>query len=91
MRNRPDATAFAIRLRYLVTPWSGSPLLDQRMLGRVLRALHEQPVLTTAEPVALTLLTPDLAERTRLWRAAQRPYRLSLHYEARGIVVDSGN
>jgi hypothetical protein len=35
-------------------------------------------------------MTPlTLEEQSRVWDAVQKPYRLSLHYEARVIRIDS--
>ena len=58
------------------------------MLGRALRMLNDEPVLEGGAAVAL--LSLDLEERARIWRALQRPYRLSLACEVRGIELDPG-
>ena len=65
--------ALELRLRYLLTPWSAGPADGQRMLGRALRMLHDEPLLEGGAAVALLPL--ELEERARIWRALQRPYR----------------
>lgn len=89
----------ALVLRYLVTAWGGDRVTEQRMLGRVLHALYDDsilsgPVLTGSlagldEALHVTLVPLTLEERTRVWWAVQKPYRLSLNYEIRIAHLDS--
>jgi uncharacterized protein DUF4255 len=86
-------------LRYLLTPWSGDRLTDHRILGRTLQVLHDGAILSgpqlrgglagTAEAIKLKLAPLSLEERSRVWYAVQRPYRLSLTYDVRVINIDS--
>lgn len=86
-------------LRYLLTPWSGDRVTDQRLLGHALQTLHDDAILSgpqlqgglegSSEAIKLKLAPLTLEEQTRVWHAVQRPYRLSLTYEVRVIRIDS--
>jgi Pvc16 N-terminal domain len=86
-------------LRYLLTPWSGDRLTDHRILGRALQVLHDGAILSgpqlqgglsgSSEAIKLKLAPLTLEERTRIWHAVQRPYRLSVTYDVRVINIDS--
>lgn len=88
-------------LRYLLTPWSGDRVTDQRMLGLALQALHDDAILSgpqlqgglagSSEALKLKLAPLTLEEQTRIWHAVQQPYHLSLTYEVRVIRLDSSN
>ncbi len=88
-------------LRYLLTPWSGDGLTDHQLMGRALQALHDDAILSgpqlqgglngTNEAIKLKLAPLTLEEQTRIWHAVQRPYRLSVTYDARIIRIDSGD
>jgi hypothetical protein len=88
----------ALRLRYLVTPWSGDLFTDHRMLGRVLQVLYDDAILNgpqlqgglagTSQALKVTLAQLTLEERSRIWHAVQQPYRLSLTYEIRVVNLD---
>ena len=106
-RNRPSESgrsAFlsrrpptALLLRYLISPCSGDPLADQRMLGLLMQTLHDSPVLSgpqlsgalagTEQVLTVTLAALTLEERAHLWQAVQQPYRLSLAYDVRGLYL----
>jgi hypothetical protein len=89
----------ALKLKYLVTPWSSSRETEQEMLGRVMQVLYDGAVLTgpqllgdlqnTATSLKITLAALDLEERTRIWHAIQHPYRLSVNYEVRVVNIAS--
>ncbi|MFI9455228.1 DUF4255 domain-containing protein [Amycolatopsis sp. NPDC052450] len=89
----------ALLLRYLVTPWGGDQLTQHRMIGRALQAFYDDAILdgeelagslaasTDALHVTLTPLTLD--QKSWVWYAIQKPYRLSLNYEIRVVNLDS--
>lgn len=89
----------ALLLRYLMTPWSGDRLTDQRILGRTLQILYDDAIINgpqlsgglagTNQALKVKLTPIDLEARTRVWHAVQRPYRLSLSYEVRVVNLDS--
>jgi hypothetical protein len=89
----------ALKLKYLVTPWSSSRQTDQEMLGRVMQVLYDGAVLTgpqlqgdlanTATSLKVSLAPLTLEERTRIWHAIQQEYRLSVNYEVRVVNLAS--
>lgn len=96
--NKPK-TPVPLILRYLFTPWSGDRFTDHRILGRALQVLHDNAILSgpqlqgglvgTNEAIKLKLMPLTLEERTRVWHAVQKPYRLSISYDVRVINIDS--
>lgn len=89
----------ALLLRYLLTPWSGDRVTDHRILGRAMQALYDNAIVSgsalqgglagTDAALKITQAPLSLEERTRVWHAVQRPYRLSASYEVRVIELDS--
>ncbi|MGW0522253.1 DUF4255 domain-containing protein [Crossiella sp. NPDC003009] len=82
----------------------GDELVAHRVLGGALRALHDHPVLSGAElkrkapyarvsaeveSVSLAPLPSGTDELTNLWSAFQSPYRMSVAYEARVVLIES--
>lgn len=90
-----DEAGPALELHYLVTPIAAGPADEQAVLGRVLEALRENPVLTGPDlrggltgEVRLSLETLTLEESTRLWTALQEPYRLAVAVLARPLAQE---
>ncbi|MET7762863.1 DUF4255 domain-containing protein [Streptomyces sp. NPDC005393] len=100
----PDAPTsrkppMALLLRYLVTPWGGDQATQHRMLGRALQTFYDDAILDGAQlsgslaastdslHLSLTPLTLD--QKSWVWYAIQKPYRLSLNYEVRVVNLDS--
>lgn len=89
----------ALLLRYLITPWGGDQATQHRMLGRALQTFYDDAILDGAQlsgglagsvdqlHVTLTPLTLD--QKSWVWYAIQKPYRLSLNYEIRVVDLDS--
>ncbi len=85
-------------LRYLITAWAGDMATEQSLLGRTLQVLYDGAILAgaqlqgslggTDEAVKVTLVPLTLEEKSRVWYAIQKPYRLSLNYEVRVIDLD---
>lgn len=76
------------------------PYTDQLILGRVTLTLYEKPIIAGpdlfgaslaggTEVIKVTMVPLMLEERTRVWEALQKPYRLSLVYEVRVINIDT--
>lgn len=99
----PDAPSvrkppMALLLRYLLTPWGGSQVTQQEMLGRTLQALYEDAILDGAQlsgtlagstdALRFTLAPLTLEQKSWVWYAIQKPYRLSLNYEVRVVNLD---
>lgn len=91
-------------LRYLLTPFAGDRVTEQRMLARTMQALYERPIKLgpdlVGDPAPLGLAGTNVAlkihlailtleERTRVWQSIQRPYRLSVTYEVRLAELDA--
>jgi len=93
---RPPA---ALLLRYLVTPFSGSPLSDHQLLGRTIQTLYDHAIIRGAdlagdlreqdEAVCVTMVPLSLEERTHVWRAIHTTYRLSANYEVRVVHIET--
>ena len=68
------------------------------MIGRVLQAFFDHPVLSgsqlvgslanTNEALKLTLSPIALEDRAQVWEAIKLPYRLSINYEVRVVHID---
>jgi len=88
----------ALVLRYLLTPFSGDRLTDHKILGRVVQTLYEDSILSgptlkgvlagTNQALKITMAPLSLEERSRVWYAIQKPYRLSVSYEVRVVNLD---
>jgi hypothetical protein len=89
----------ALLLRYMLTPWGGDSQTHHKILGRAMQVLYDHPILSgvdlfgnlkdTDQAIKITLAPLDLEERTRVWFSVQKPYRLSVSYEARVVNLDS--
>ena len=112
LRNRPEGREpepsgsylvrkppMALVLRYLVSAWAGDRRTEQRMLGRVLQVLYDEPTLSGAmltgsligsdDALQVTLAALTLEEKARVWYSIQQPYRPSLNYEVRVANLDA--
>jgi Pvc16 N-terminal domain len=93
-------------LHYLMTPVTfsngtgGAPDIEQRIMGRVLQALHGRPILrgldlagTDFEGMQIELHarleTLALDEMSRIWEALEGSYQLSLSYEVSVVNIES--
>ncbi|MFD5748749.1 DUF4255 domain-containing protein [Streptomyces sp. NPDC127033] len=89
----------ALMLRYLVTPWGGDQITQHRMLGRALQTFYDDAILdgvqltgslaASTDSLHLTLTPLTLDQKSWIWYAIQKPYRLSLNYEVRVVSLDS--
>jgi hypothetical protein len=89
----------ALLLRYLMTPWGGDAATEQKILGITLQTLYNHAILSgpdlqgvlnpTDAALKVTLSPLSLEERTRVWHAVQKPYRLSVSYEVRVVNLDA--
>jgi hypothetical protein len=93
-----------VRLHYLLTPFvragsTGSPEVEQTVMGKVLQAFHDHPRFQGADlqgdlngsglefHIRIEMLT--LEDLTRIWTALAAPYQLSVSYEVSIVNVDS--
>jgi hypothetical protein len=90
----------ALLLRYLITAWSGNILDDQRILGRAIQTLYDGAIISgpllagtslidADEAIAVTMIQQTIEDRTHVWRAYDKPYRLSVNYEVRVVKLES--
>jgi hypothetical protein len=86
-------------LRYLITPWGPNVKDVHKILGDIAQLFYDTPIFSgsllkgalkdTSEELKITLAPLTLEERTRIWHAIQKPYRLSLTYEIRVANIDT--
>ncbi len=90
----------AMLLRYVITAWSGDAISDQTILGRAVQTLYEHAIISGAElantsliasdeAIAITMIQQSIEDRTHVWRAFEKPYRLSINYEVRVVKIES--
>lgn len=89
----------ALNFYYLITPLTNSAVNDQMLLGRTMQVLYDHAIVrgselfgmlrTNAEELRLTLSPTSLEDVTKLWCAFLRPFRLSVAYEVRAVLIDS--
>ncbi|GAB7044488.1 MULTISPECIES: Pvc16 family protein [Catenuloplanes] len=89
----------ALLLRYLFTAWGGDQVTQHQMLGRVMQTLYDDAIFNGAQlggglagstdALHLTLTPLTLDQKSYVWYALQKPYRLSLNYEVRVVNLDS--
>jgi hypothetical protein len=102
--SRIEPTPLPLRLHYLITPIvnlenAESPSTEQTILGRVLQALHDRPVLRGADlqgdlagtqaELTARLEALGLEEIARVWEALERSYQLSVSYEVGVVYIQS--
>lgn len=89
----------ALLLRYLITPWGGNQITQHQMIGRALQTFYDDAIMdgeeltgslaATTDVLQLTLTPLTLDQKSWIWYAIQKPYRLSLNYEVRVVNLDS--
>lgn len=89
----------ALDLLYVLTPFAAEKLDEYRVLGEAMRVLHDNtitkaPLLKgtlehTAEELKIDLCQFQLDEATKIWTALTKPYRLSVCYEVRMVMIES--
>lgn len=93
-----------VRLHYLLTPLTGGnvtdgPQTEQVVLGKVLQAFHDHPVLRGTDlqddlsgsdaELQVRLESLSLEEMTRVWDALNGSYQLSVSYEVSAVNIES--
>jgi hypothetical protein len=89
----------ALLLRYLITPWGGNQETQHQMIGRALQVFYDDAIWSgeeltgsmagTTEALQFTLTPLTLDQKSWIWYAIQKPYKLSLNYEVRVVNLDS--
>lgn len=96
---RHRRAALPLRAHYLVTPLADEPSSEQGLLGAALAAFHDTPTLRgsvlkaelagSEATITMRLEQLPIAEMSLIWDALQRPYQLSISYEAAILYVES--
>jgi Pvc16 N-terminal domain len=89
----------ALELYYIMTPFANDRLDEHRALGEAMRIFYDHAIIAapllkgelehTAEELKVDLCPFSLEELTRIWNALNQPFRLSVCYGVRIILVDS--
>lgn len=89
----------ALNLFYLLTPFAKDKVDEHRALGEAMRVLYENSVIKpellqgslpeTGEELKLDLLQTSFEDLARIWTALTKPYRLSVCYEVRLVLLDA--
>lgn len=89
----------ALNLFYLLTPYASDPLSAQRVLSHAMRVFYDHSIIRgaqlaeslrlTVDQLAINLVPLALEDLTRIWNALQTPYRLSVSYEVRVVLIES--
>lgn len=87
----------ALNLFYLITPFAPSGEAEHLLLGKTMQVMYDNAiVLLRDEPnqifeeLRIVLCRLSLDDLARVWEALQEPYRLSVCYQVRVALVDSG-
>lgn len=89
-----------LSLYYMITAYSGSDMTfrapeEHKILGRVIQALRDNSILSTAQmgggtmPAQIQLQRMSQAEKIRMWNFAGEPYKLSLFYRIQPVEIPS--
>ena len=87
-------TPLSLDLYYLLTPLRKDESRNQMTLGRALRVLYDNSILTLSagtnvEELHVSLCQRSIEELAKVWEAMQKPYRLSVCFEVRVVRIDS--
>jgi len=104
MRNQPQPqnpeepkTLLYLNLRYLITPLTQNPLIDQYVLGKIMQLFAEKPVLRgddlqgnleeSKEELRVILDGQSMDDVSKLWTALSAPYKLSVSYSVYPVQI----
>lgn len=89
----------SLNLYYLLTPYASDAQSAHEVLSHAMRIFYENSILkgnaldgslrSIIEQLSLVLCPMKLEELTRIWNALQSPYRLSVCYEVRIVLIES--
>ena len=108
MRNQPQPqnpeepkTLLYLNLRYLITPLTQNPLMDQVVLGKIMQLFAERPVLRgddlqgdlkdSKEELRVTLDVQSMDDVSKLWIALSSPHKLSVSYSVYPVQIKAEN
>lgn len=86
-------------LYYLLTSLAENKLDEQRVLGEAMRILHDFSTLQgsllrgglrdSGEELSIARWHLELEDLSRIWSAMTKPYRLTVGYQVRTVLIDS--
>lgn len=89
----------ALNLFYIMTPFIEDKLDEQRIFGEAMRVFHDHSIIdpaslkgvleNSAEELKIDLCRFTMEQLTQIWSALSKPYRLSVVYEIRMVLIDS--
>lgn len=80
----------ALTCSYLVTPLTESAVKDQKLLARAMQILYDNAIMTVdGNEIRISLDALSLEDMTKLWSSFVRPFRLSVVYQVRVVLIDS--
>jgi len=89
----------ALDLYYLLTPYASDAKSAHSVLGHAMRLFHDTGIIEkiqlppalrlTIEQLSLSLCPLKLEELTRIWNSLQTPYRLSVAYLVKIVLIQS--
>ena len=89
----------ALNLHYLLTPYASDAISAHQILTHAMHSLYVNPILAedslseslrlSVAQLTINLCQTSLEELTRIWNALQTPYRLSVSYEVRVVLIES--
>jgi|SRR5215831_2926871 len=98
----PSAFAYPplwLNLFFLLTPFAEDKLDELRVFGEAMRVLHDNSIVSapllkggldhTVEELHVDLCPFTLEQLAQIWSALDKPYRLSVCYEVRTVLIDS--
>jgi hypothetical protein len=102
MRNQPQTidapkTLLYLNLRYLITPLTQDPLMDQVVLGKIMQLFAEKPIFRgddlqgnlkeSKDELRVILDAQSIDEVSKLWTAIAMPYKLSISYSVYPVQI----
>ena len=89
----------ALDLFYVLTPFAPNKLDEHRVLGEAMRILHDFAIITPpdmqgnlahgVDEIKVDLWQLTVEDLARIWSALTKPYRLSIGYAVRTLLIDS--
>lgn len=89
----------ALNLFYMMTPFIEDKLDEQRIFGEALRVFYDNSIIdpaslkgvleNSAEELKIDLCRFTMEQLTQIWSAFGKPYRLSIVYQIRMVLIDS--
>jgi hypothetical protein len=89
----------ALNLYYALTPYAEDKIDEHRVLGEAMRIFYDHAIVTapllrgglehSTEELKIDLCPFTLEELSRIWFSVNQPYRLSVGYGVRIVLIDS--